>query len=70
MADDTPRRNAQVAAGRRKMQFVVDDAFWQMLHDRAAVLGTTMTDVMTAAVTKVIEQDTAREERRAARRGS
>jgi hypothetical protein len=52
------------------MQFVVDDAFWQMLHDRAAMLGTTMTDVMTAAVTKVIEQDTAREERRAARRGS
>lgn len=70
MTEDTPRRNSQVAAGKGKMQFVVTDAFREMLHDRAAALGTTMTDVMIDAVTRTIAADIAREAKRAERQAA
>jgi hypothetical protein len=67
MTDETPRRNSQVAAGKGKVQFVVTDAFREMLRHRAELLGTTMTDVMITAVEEFETRQARRDERRTAR---
>lgn len=67
MVEETPRRNSQVAPGKGKVQFVVTDAFREMLRHRAELLGTTMTDVMITAVEEFETRAARKDERRAAR---